>query len=221
MIKCKAARLAVASIALICAGLSAATASATDRDAFIWAPSKTGANAYRLRAGVRLPGRWDATAGAEISMRAAPSGKLDPPDAPFRLWGLLSRKRGQPAAARSTQINMDFNALSGVGNIGLGTARTWIVTPALDAEVRRNLSLQCNAYENHCRGPSLTQSARVIAPATRTSVVVHSHISDDGLSGLSRIGVEQKVGNLQFGAAVVDPLLAPRSVFDVRYSLRW
>ncbi|WP_412550114.1 hypothetical protein [Sinorhizobium meliloti] len=56
---------------------------------------------------------------------------------------------------------------------------------------------------------------------SRTSLTVQSQVSRDGVSGVSRIGVEQNFGNLRLGAAVADPLLAPRSVVDVRYSLKW
>ncbi|WEX87395.1 hypothetical protein PZN02_003780 [Sinorhizobium garamanticum] len=215
-----ATRLAAVGIAFVCIGPVPKAASAADDDPLIWAPAKTGTNAYRLRLGVRFPWRWDTTAGAEFSMGAAPSGKIKPVAAPMRLWGTLSRKSGQ-AATRSSQLSMDFNALSGTGNVGAATARTWMVTPTVDAEVQRSIALQCNAYENSCTEPRLTQTARIASPATRTSLVAQGELSGDGISGLSRIGLEQKFGNLQLGAAVVDPLLAPRSVFDIRYSLKW
>ncbi|WP_425336155.1 hypothetical protein [Sinorhizobium numidicum] len=216
-----AARLAAAGIALVCIGPFPQTASSADNDLLIWAPSKTGTNAYKLRVGMRLPWRWDTSAGAELSMGAGPAGKINPPDAPVRLWGSFSRKSGRRAVTRSSQISMDFNALSGAGGVGAGTARTWIVTPTLDAEVHRSIALQCNAYENNCSKPSLTQTARLTSPATRTALVAQGQLSSDGISGLSRIGVEQEFGNLHLGAAVAEPLLAPRSIFELRYSLKW
>ncbi|MCZ4089600.1 hypothetical protein [Sinorhizobium psoraleae] len=216
-----ATRLAAMGIAFVCVGPFRQSASAADDGPLIWAPAKTGANAYRLRLGMRFPGQWDTTAGAEFSMGAESSGKIKPPTAPVRLWGSLSRKSKGRATTRSSLFNMDFNALTGTSNVGAGTARTWIVTPTLDAEVHRSIALQCNAYENSCAKPRLTQSARLASPATRTSLVAQGELSSDGISGLSRIGFEQKFGNLQLGAAVADPLLAPRSVFDIRYSLRW
>ncbi|MBP1882585.1 hypothetical protein [Sinorhizobium mexicanum] len=215
-----ATRLAAVGIAFVCVGPHPQAASAADDDPLIWAPAKTGINAYRLRLGVRFPWRWNTTAGAEFSMGAAQSGKITPPAAPVRLWGALSHKSGR-AATRSSQVSLDFNALSGAGNVGAATARTWMVTPAVDAEVHRSIALQCNAYENRCVKPRLTQTARLTSPATRTSVVAQGELSADGINSVSRIGFEQKFGNLQLGAAVVDPLLAPRSVFDIRYSLRW
>ncbi|WP_085031975.1 hypothetical protein [Ensifer aridi] len=215
------ARLAAVGIAFVCVGPAPHKASAADNDPLIWAPSKTGPNAYKLRLGVRLPGRWDTSAGADLSMGAAPSGKLNPPDAPVRLWGALSQKSGRRAAARISQITMDFSALTGTGSVGAGTARTWIVTPTLDAEVHRSIALQCNAYENHCRKPKLTQTAKLASPASRTALVAQGQFSSDGVRGLTRVGIEQKFGNLHLGAAVADPLLAPRSIFDIRYSLRW
>ncbi|MBB4189722.1 hypothetical protein GGE07_006419 [Sinorhizobium terangae] len=213
-------RLAAVGIAFVCAGPTLQAASAADDDPLIWAPAKTGTNAYRLRLGMRFPWNWDASTGADFAMGAAPSGKIKPVAAPVRLWGTVSRKSGR-AATRSSQVDMDFNALSGTGNFGAATARTWMVTPTVDAEVHRSIALQCNAYENRCAKPRLTQTARLASPATRTSLVAQGELSSDGISGLSRIGLEQKFGNLQLGAAVVDPLLAPRSVFDIRYSLKW
>lgn len=132
----------------------------------------------------------------------------------------FSRERAR-AITRSSQVSVDYNALRGTGNFGAGTARSWIVTPTLDAEVHRSIALQCNAYENRCSEPRLTQSAKLVSPASRTSLTVQSQVSRDGVSGVSRIGVEQNFGNLRLGAAVADPLLAPRSVVDVRYSLKW
>ncbi|THK39962.1 hypothetical protein EHS39_02065 [Ensifer sp. MPMI2T] len=215
-----ATRLAAVGIAFVCVGPTPQAASAADDDPLIWAPAKTGTNAYKLRLGLRFPWSWDTSAGADFSMGAAPSGKIKPVAAPVRLWGMLSRKSGR-AATRSSQVSMDFNALSGTGNMGAASARTWMVTPTVDAEVHRSIALQCNAYENRCAKPRLTQTARLASPATRTSLVAQGELSSDGISGLSRIGLEQKFGNLQLGAAVVDPLLAPRSVFDIRYSLKW
>ncbi|MCA1366187.1 hypothetical protein I6F15_02045 [Bradyrhizobium sp. BRP14] len=215
------ARFAAAGIALLCVGPIPREASAADDRPLIWTPSKTGANAYRLRFGMRLPGSWDTTAGADLSVRATPVGKIERPDAPIRLWGSASRKNKRLAVTSSSQMSIDFNALSGAGSVGAGTARTWIVTPTFDAEVHRSIGLQCNAYENHCGKPRLTQSARITSSASRTSIVAQSQLSGDGLRGLSRIGVEQKFGNLHLGAAVADPLLAPRSVLNLRYSLSW
>lgn len=215
-----ATRLAAVCMAFVCVGPTPQAASAADDDPLIWAPAKTGTNAYRLRLGVRFPGEWDTKAGAEFSMGAEPSGKIKAVAAPIRLWGTLSRKSGR-AATRTSQVDMDFNALSGTGNVGAATARTWMVTPTVDAEVHRSIALQCNAFENHCAKPTLTQTARLTSPATRTSLVAKGELSGEGINGLSRIGLEQKFGNLQLGAAVVDPLLAPHSVFDIRYSLKW
>jgi hypothetical protein len=216
-----AAWLAAAGIALACVGSWPRLAPADDNGALIWAPSKTGSNAYKLRAGLRLPGNWEPSAGAELSVRATPGGKIHRPAAPIRLWGLLSRKSGRQASAQSAQVSMDFNALNGAGSVGLGTARSWIVTPTLDAEVQQNIVLQCDAQEGNCERPRLTQSARLTSPATRTSIVAQGRFSGDSISGLSRIGVEQKFGNLRLGAAVSEPLLAPRSIFDLRYSFEW
>lgn len=215
-----ARRFAAAGIALIWVG-PFASASAGEGGPLIWAPSRTGSNAYKLRFGLRSPGRWEAASGAELSMKAAPSGKIIPPEAPVRLWGTVSRQGGPRAAARSSNVSMGFNPLTGTGNIGAGTARTWIVTPTVDAEVQRNIAGQCNVYEKHCRLPRLSQSARLSSTATATSIAVQSGVSDEGFSGVDRIGVEQGVGNLKLGAAVVDPLLAPRSLFTLRYSWKW
>lgn len=214
-------RLAAAGIVLICAELSPQFASAADDDPLIWAPSKTGANAYKLRFGIRRTGGWNTAAGGEVSMDATRTGKINPPDAPVRLWGKVSRESRRGAVARTSQVSVDFNALRGSGGFAAGTARSWIVTPTLDAEVHRSIALQCNAYESHCSEPKLTQSAKLVSPATQTSLVAQSQLSSGGISGLSRIGVEQGLGNLHLGAAVADPLLAPRSVFDVRYSVKW
>lgn len=215
-----AARLAAAGIALICVG-PFAPASGGENGPLIWAPSRTGSNAYKLRFGLRSAGRWEAASGAELSMKATPSGKIIPPEAPVRLWGTVSRRSVPREAGRSSRINMAFNPVTGVGNVGAGTARTWIVTPTVDAEVQRNIAVQCNVYEKHCDQPRLTQSARLSSTATRTSIAVQSGLSGEGFSGLDRVGVEQGVGNLKLGAAVVDPLLAPRSLFTLRYSWKW
>ncbi|PST24966.1 hypothetical protein C7U60_07350 [Mesorhizobium plurifarium] len=215
------ARLAAAGIVLICAGTFPKLASAADDSPLIWSPSKTGANAYKLRFGVRRTGRWNTSAGAEVSMDATRSGKINPPGAPVRLWGTASRESGRGAPARSSRVSVDYNALRGTGNFGAGTARSWILTPTLDAEVHRSIALQCNAYENRCNEPRLTQSAKLVSRASRTSLTVQSQVSSGGLSGVSRIGVEQNFGNLRLGAAVAEPLLEPRSVFDIRYSLKW
>lgn len=215
-----AARLAAAGIALICVG-SFAPATAGEDGPLVWAPTRTGSNTYKLRLGLRWPGRVEAASGAELSLKAAPSGKIIPPEAPVRLWGTVSRQGGPRAVTRSSRVSMGFNPLTGVGNMGAGTARTWIVTPTVDAEVQRNIAVQCNVYEKHCGRPKLTQSARLSSTATRTSIVVDSRLSGEGLSGLDRIGVEQRFGNLKLGAAVVDPLLAPRSLITLRYGLKW
>ncbi|MFC0809137.1 MULTISPECIES: hypothetical protein [Sinorhizobium] len=214
-------RLAAAGIVLICVGKSPQFASAADDRPLIWSPSKTGANSYKFRFGVRRTGRWNTSAGAEVSMDATRSGKINPPGAPVRLWGTASRGSGRGAVTRSSQVSVDYNALRGAGNFGAGTARSWIVTPTLDAEVHRSIAIQCNAYESRCSEPKLTQSAKLVSPASRTSLTVQSQVSRDGVSGVSRIGVEQNFGNLRLGAAVADPLLEPRSVVDVRYSLKW
>lgn len=221
MKKCVLARLAAAGIVLICTGQSPQFASAADDRPLIWSPSKTGANAYKLRLGVRRTGRWNTSAGAEVAMGATRTGKISPPGAPVRLWGMASRESGRGAVRRSSQVSVDYNALRGTGNFGAGTARSWIVTPTLDAEVHRSIALQCNAYESRCSEPKLTQSAKVLSPVSRTSLTVQSQASSSGLSGVSRIGVEQNFGNLRLGAAVADPLLEPRSVFDISYSMRW
>ncbi|MCA1489805.1 hypothetical protein [Sinorhizobium alkalisoli] len=215
-----AVRFAAAGIALICVG-PLAPALAGEDGPLVWAPSRTGANAYKLRLGLRSVGRWEAASGAELAMKAAPSGKIVPPEAPVRLWGSVSRQNGPRAAARSSRVSMGFNPLTGTGNVGAGTARTWIVTPTVDAEVQRNIAVQCNVYEKHCDQPKLTQSARLSSTATKTSIAVESGLSAGGFSGLDSIGVEQGVGNLMLGAAVADPLLAPRSLFTLRYSWKW
>lgn len=215
-----AARFAAAGIALICVGPFAPAVAGEDGP-LIWAQRRAGSNAYKLRLGLRSPGRWEAASGAELSLKAAPSGKIIPPEAPVRLWGTVSRQGGPRAAARSSRLSMGFDPLTGAGNVGAGTARTWIVTPTVDSEVQRTIAVQCNVYEKHCGRPKLTQSARLSSTATKTSIVVESGLSGEGLSGLDRIAVEQRFGNLKLGAAVVDPLLAPRSLFTLRYSLKW
>lgn len=215
-----AARFTAAGIALICVG-PFAPALAGESGPLVWAPSRTGSNAYRLRFGLRSPGLWETAGGAEMSMKAAPSGKIVPPEAPVRLWGTVSRRSVPRAAQRSSRISMAFDPVTGAGNIGAGSARTWILTPMLDVEVQRNIAVQCNVYEKHCDRPRLTQSARLASTAARTSIAVQSRLSGEGFSGLDRIRVEKGVGNLELGAAVVDPLLAPRSLFTLRYSWKW
>ncbi len=177
-------RLAAAGIVLICVGKSPQFASAADDRPLIWSPSKTGANSYKFRFGVRRTGRWNTSAGAEVSMDATRAGKINPPGAPVRLWGTASRGSGRGAVTRSSQISVDYNALRGAGNFGAGTAR----------KLDRHAHARCGGPTEHrypnatpmrarCSEPRLTQSAKLVSPASRTSLTGADQVSRDGVSG--------------------------------------
>lgn len=113
-----AARLAAAGVVLTCHVWPYA-ASAADDGALVWAPSKAGTNSYRLRVGVRALGAWERSVGADLALRATPGGKIDRPDGPVRLWGLLSHKRSRRAATNTAVISLSFNTINGAGSVDL------------------------------------------------------------------------------------------------------
>ncbi|MCV9965543.1 hypothetical protein OIU34_27060 [Pararhizobium sp. BT-229] len=83
--------------------LSAATPMrAADNDRLIWAPSKTGDNAYKLRMGARFSGRCETSGGAEVSVSATKAGRVDQVS-PAGFWDLLSRKRGIGTARSASE----------------------------------------------------------------------------------------------------------------------
>ena len=72
------------------------TVSADEGNNLIWAPSKTGENAYRLRLGAQYSGSVDVSGGSDFSVSATKAGRVQAPPS-VGIWGLLSRqKKGRP-----------------------------------------------------------------------------------------------------------------------------
>ncbi|MCV9965542.1 hypothetical protein OIU34_27055 [Pararhizobium sp. BT-229] len=118
-------------------------------------------------------------------------------------------------------MNIQFSAVSGAGSLAVVSSRRWIVTRRLDLETRRSLSIQCNAYEAHCGKARVSQSARLVAVETGTALVAQGALENGLINALDRVGVEQKVGKLNLGAAVTQPASAPRGTLTASYAFTW
>ena len=78
--------------------VAAGPVSADEGNNLIWAPSKTGENAYRLRLGAQYSGSVDVSGGSDFSVSATKAGRVQAPPS-VGIWGLLSRqKKAGPAA---------------------------------------------------------------------------------------------------------------------------
>lgn len=216
-------RRAAACVASILVFSSAPAAFAGDASGYVWTPSKTGSNAYKLRMGAKVPaGRWDVSAGPEVSVSANDSGRVAEGGASAGFWGLFTRSRGSGTARTTTQdVNVNFSATSGAGNVGISSNRRIILTPRFDLESRRAVTMQCNAYESHCGQARVTQTTRVRAVETNTTLVAQSSAEVGRVRSLDQIGLEQTFGKVTLGASVSDPSREARGVFSARYSLNW
>ncbi|WP_156383016.1 hypothetical protein [Rhizobium sp. Root483D2] len=206
--------------------VAAGPVSADEGNNLIWAPSKTGENAYRLRLGAQYSGSVNVSGGSDFSVSATKAGRVQAPPS-VGIWGLLSRKKkAGPAATASQDVDVRFEAAHGSGNVRMSSSRQWIASRHIDIEGRRSLALQCNAYETQCAKARLSQSARVTAVATGTALVAQSSLdrarfAKSRLPAFDQLGVEQSFGSLNLSAAVTNPWSSARGVFKAHYALSW
>lgn len=139
---------------------------------------------------------------------------------PFGFWGLFSRKNAGTAHDIAEAVEVQFNAATGAGNVGVRSTRHWI-TRRLDVETRRAIAIQCNAYESHCGSTRFSQTALIAAPVTGTALIAQGSIENGRLHVFEQFGIEQKFGKLSLGAAVTNPASAPRGILSAQYALNW
>ncbi|PWE55568.1 hypothetical protein DEM27_16090 [Metarhizobium album] len=218
-----ATRILARTIAL-CLFLPGGVAFADERP-LIWSPSKIAGNSYGVRMGVRLQqtGSASASLGAEVAVKASESGKIGKHGTPVQIWATVASSRGTGTARSSTrEVNFRLDAVNGSGNAAVASLHTWIVTPSLDLESNRSVSLGCNGYKSRCRDFRLSQTARLVASGSGTALVAQAGVAGRGAGVHGRVGIEQKIwGAIDFGVSVANPDRAAVGSVTAKYALNW
>lgn len=219
MITISRTALAVACYAFAALGLPVA-AQAEDR--LIWQPTKSGENGMHLRMGIKLPVEGEASAGADVSVSATRSGRVE--DTPVDIWVRVAARRGaNTAVVTGRTVDGVFDPRTGNGNLDVGVDRKRILTEGLDLQRSRNINVTCNAHLKRCENVVLSQSARLSAVATGTALVAEGNYSSATLDFSNVVRVEQKVTRkMNVTAALAAPFKHDRQAsLSLSYAFNW
>lgn len=210
--------------AVFCCALSAYSLpfDAQAEDRLIWQPTKSGENGMRLRMGLKLPVDGAASAGADVSVAATRSGRVE--GMPVDVWVHVASRRGAGKAVVSSRtVDGVYDPRSGIGILDIGTARKRIVNASVDLEQSRGIAISCNAYASRCDDVALRQSARMTAVATGTALVAEGHYSSATLDISNVLRVEQEVTRkMNVSAALASPFRDGRQAsINLSYGFRW
>ncbi len=212
-----AARLACA-CAFLFLTVSISPAAAGDNSLLIWSPSKTSDYGYKLRVGARAPERDVLRAGVDLSIATSSTGKINEPADPVRLWAETSNSAPRGATRR---LNFGLNTLTGASAANIGLSRTWMVTPGMDLVGEGGVSVACNAYHAYCGSVSASQSVRLSALKTGTSVTA-SRSAVRGETTSASVALEQRLSDhLNLRAAMRDLSSEPITSVGATFSFDW
>lgn len=214
-------RYGVSTVALM-AGFSAAGASHADEKGLIWSPVKNSDQSYTARIGAKLPTPVPLRGGIEMGMNATKTGALV--DAPVRFWGNMTLTSSALAASSQVRdVGVLMNALTGSSTVTMTNTVKEIVTPSLDLEANRNVSIRYDGTAQQWQGLDVSQSLRLTRADTGTAFVLKAasrETFDDFSTG---VALEQKLGSNLTLSGTLDQGYEDhfRPAVNARYSIRW
>lgn len=188
----------------------------------IWKPVKNSDLSYTARIGARLPVDTPIRAGLEMGMSASRGGQLV--DTPVRLWGNVTLLAEQlPGVSLARDVGVIFNALTGSSSISVTSQRKRIVTPELDIEANRNVTMRYDGTVQQWNGLDVSQSLRLSRAETGTAFVLTGASRNSFNEFSSGVAVEQKLGDHLTLRGTLDQGYADhfRPGVSARYSIRW
>ncbi len=191
-------------------------------DRLIWQPTRSGENGMHLRMGVKLPVDGEASAGADVSVAATRSGRVE--ETPVDVWARVAVRRGATTAVvTSRTVDGMFDPRTGTGSLDLGMERKRILDERLDLQRSRGINVSCNAHLKRCDDVVIRQSARLSAVATGTALVAEGNYSAATLDFSNLVRVEQKVTRkMNVTATLAAPFRDDRQAsISLSYAFNW
>lgn len=199
--------------------VSAAHQAHADNRPLIWDVSRVGDNGVKLRTGLQGSSTLQPSAGVTTEVLANGDGAVSA--VPVSIWGsILLNASKSPAALRTTQADMDFDAKEGRAQFLLSEKRSWIQSSSMDVVSRRTLALTAGAEGK--AGVAASQTFRLEFPDLGTALAT-TGTADSGAGTFTKmVSVEKQLtqrSTVTASLSETDQQAKASLRFD--YSIKW
>lgn len=207
----------------VLASVMSLSQAANASDLMIWTPVKVAPRTYKTTLGFRLPLAWEMSAGVDVGLGGAASGKILRDSSLATLWGQAVDSQSRFSTVWRREVALRVDTLNGIGMLCFGRSRSWIVSDNLDMRTSRSLNVNYVGARNAANSITATQAVTVAVPWTGTSVSASGNLKDTGTPFSSALSFQQPLApNLNFSASFTDPqTLTPAGSFRFDYRVRW
>ena len=200
--------------------LSGGNARAEDDSLVIWTPEKIAERAYKLRVGARAPVRVDVSAGLDLAIAGQAGCKVDEPTEPARLWAEVG---AEGVGDTYRRLTAGFNALTGGTSAGVGTTRTFMVTPRIDFVSERSVYVGYETYHGYLGSVGAVQTAKIALPGAGTSLAASGTAMTGDTRFATSLSIEQKLvsDHLSLRAAITKADAGPIGSLGANLAFDW
>jgi hypothetical protein len=188
----------------------------------IWSPVKNSDQSYTTRIGAKLPVDTPIRAGLEMGLSSSKTGAIT--DTPVRFWGNMTiLAQTLPGASIARDIGVLMNALTGSSTVSMTSTQKRIVTPTLDLEANRNVTMRYDGTAQQWSGLDVSQSLRLTKSETGTAFVLTGASRDTFDEFSSRVSLEQKLSENLTVSGTLNQGYEDRfrPSVSARYSIKW
>ncbi|TXI05672.1 MAG: hypothetical protein E6Q76_10855 [Rhizobium sp.] len=192
-------------------------------DLMIWSPVKLAPRTYKTTVGFRLPMAWEMSAGVDLGLGGAASGRIVRDSRMATFWGMAVDDRRHFSTASRREVALRVDTVNGTGTLCLERSRTWSVSENLDMGTSRSLNVNYAGARNAANSVIATHAVSFAVPWTGTSISAIGNLKDVGSIFSSTVSLQQPLApNLNLSASFADPQsLTPTGSMRLDYRIKW